>query len=341
MPAPTLSHHRATHRGYITWKKRRVYIPGRWPADQKNPPLEIVAGYGEILRRLAREVQADGTQDSTQDFAQAEKQVVPHIPVWRLAKDFLVWARTHYQVSNEAESLAFAIKPLVELFGELPAADFSPKKLKAYRAHLEAQGKTRQGVNKKCNLVKRVFRWGAEEELIPVTVHQALRVVSPLRKGHTAAPESVRKGLVDEETVKATLPHLPRQVAALVELGLHCGARPSELCRITTGAIDRTDAEVWFFVPVTHKTASRGKVRQIPLGPKCIEILKPFLRDDEPDAFLFSPKERMEELRQEMRASRQTKVQPSQLDRSKAEPEKKPRDRYDTDSLIGAIHAAC
>ena len=77
---------------------------------------------------------------------------------------------------------------------------------------------------------------------------------------------------------------------------------------MTTGQIDRT-GELWLYSPDKHKTDELGKVREIPLGPKAQEILKPRLKAD-PDAPLFSPIEATERQYAERRASRRPRTPP-------------------------------
>lgn len=113
------------------------------------------------------------------------------------------------------------------------------------------------------------------------------------------------------------------------------------MCSITSGVIDMAEPDCWFYLPDRHKTKNRDhmqqRVRQIPLGPRCMEILRARLRPQNPDAFLFSPAERMAELRQVQRAKRKTRVQPSQQDRSTESPRKTPGLQYTTSSLTHAI----
>jgi hypothetical protein len=53
--------------------------------------------------------------------------------------------------------------------------------------------------------VKRVFKWAAAEEFVPITVYQALRTLAGLRKGRTEARESEPVKPVDLAHVNATL----------------------------------------------------------------------------------------------------------------------------------------
>jgi hypothetical protein len=99
--------------------------------------------------------------------------------------------------------------------------------------------------------------------------------------------------------------------------------------------IDRS-GRVWTFTPETHKTEHHGRERRVYLGPTAQEILRPWLRT-ELTAYLFSPREAMEHRLTERRRNRKSKVQPSQQNRSKAKPKRKPGGRYDTRSLYHAV----
>ena len=79
--------------------------------------------------------------------------------------------------------------------------------------------------------------------------------------------------------------------------------------------IDMTGA-VWLYTPRSHKTGYLGREKQVPLGPKAQEILKPFLGRP-PEAYLFCPAE-AEAWRNEQRVvhrnpERRTKVFPCEL----------------------------
>jgi integrase len=58
-------------------------------------------------------------------------------------------------------------------------------------------------------------------------------------------------------------------------------------------------------------------------------------------AYLFSPAEAMDELRAQQRQSRKTKVQPSQRNRKKGRPKRRPGQRYRVGSYAYAIRRAC
>jgi len=98
--------------------------------------------------------------------------------------------------------------------------------------------------------------------------------------------------------------------------------------------------DVWVYSPSIHKNMWRGHVRQVPLGPKAQEILRPFM-NRRADAFFFSPAESEAERNAAKRKNRKSPMTPSHAARKpKARPGRAKRERYDTDSYRGAIDYA-
>lgn len=57
-------------------------------------------------------------------------------------------------------------------------------------ARMIAIGWSRKTVNKQGGRIKRMFKWGVSQELIPAFVYQALSTVNGLRRGRTEARET-------------------------------------------------------------------------------------------------------------------------------------------------------
>jgi integrase len=184
-----------------------------------------------------------------------------------------------------------------------------------------------------------MFKWGVSEELVPPSVHEALRSVAGLRKGRSAAREKppVRPG--PDGDVEAIRPFVGRRIWAMVELQRLTGMRPGEVVIMRAADLDRS-GDVWVYTPARHKTEHRGKAREIYIGPKGQAVLLPWLEADA-RPFLFSAAEAIREQKTERRARRKTRVQPSQEDRSKARPRKVPGDHYTAASYRRAIQVAC
>ncbi len=197
---------------------------------------------------------------------------------------FMEWAVTHYRTpdgkpTTEIGELKWSLRPLKELYGDTPAVEFGPKALATVRQHMIGLGWCRSLVNKRADRIRRVFKWGTSEELVPVAVHQALKTLAGLRKGRTEARESEPVKPVDPAHVDATLPFLNRHVRAMVELQRLTGMRPGEACALVVGDVDRS-GELWVYRPTERKTRHRGKSRVIPFGPRARAVHTAFLIGD-------------------------------------------------------------
>jgi hypothetical protein len=83
-----------------------------------------------------------------------------------------------------------ALRVVRSLYGAAPARDFGPKALKATRQRMIDKGWSRSYTNAQVDRVRRMFRWAAEEELLPGQVYQDLKTVYGLRYGKTEARET-------------------------------------------------------------------------------------------------------------------------------------------------------
>ncbi|MDG3004259.1 tyrosine-type recombinase/integrase [Paludisphaera mucosa] len=230
--------------------------------------------------------------------------------------------------------------PSARFDGSTAPADFGPLALKAVRQATIELGICRKEVNKRIRHIVRMFRWAVENELVAPTVHAALKAVRGGSPGGGDRGPGVRPVRpVPDAAVDAIRPYASRQVWAMIELQRLTGMRPGEVCQIRPCDVDRGE-RTWTYTPDSHNTEHHGKVRRIYFGPRAREVLLPWLLRDS-TAFLFSPAEAVAERLAAMRARRKSPVQPSQLDRSKADPARSPRDRYDVSAYNRAIDYAC
>jgi integrase len=215
------------------------------------------------------------------------------------------------------------------------ARDFGPLQLKAVRQAMVDANNCRNVVNKRTSRIVRIVKWAVSEGMIPPSVHHGLRAVDGLRRGRCGVRESEPVKPVPDAFVDAIKTYVSRQVWTMVELQRLTGMRPGEVCFMRTIDID-TSGRVWTYTPASHKTEHHGRERRIHLGPTAQSILRPWLRT-ELRAYLFSPAEAMAERRAEMRERRKTRVQPSQQNRAKSRPAKRPGDVYTVESYRRAI----
>jgi integrase len=276
---------------------------------------------------------------------------------------FRFWphAEQHYRhpdgtTTNELDDFKYSLRPLKHLYGHTAAQDFGPLALKAVRQRMidgyehpkygPQRPLCRGVVNQRVGRIRRLFKWAVENELVPPSVLLGLKAVRGLQQGRSQARETEPIKPVPESFVEAILPHVRPPVAAMVQLQRLTGMRPGEVVIMRAIDLDMT-GKVWLYRPGSdqgrhgaHKTAHRGQDRIISIGPRGQEIIRQWLKP-ELYAYLFSPRETMAALRRKQRQERKTKLQPSQMNRRKQKPKRKPGDRYRVGSYAVAIARGC
>lgn len=350
---PKLQHHRATGQARVKIAGRDYYC-GRWGSKESISKYhrllaEFFNGNGAAPVLEGKPAADSGTVHAvTVSPRGVQASAGPlkddlRICVCDIAARYLLHAETYYRdvrgrKTSSYDGARMAVRALEPYF-DVPATEFGPLRLQSMRALLVEQGRPRVTCNRIVKAVRRLFKWSASQELIPVSVSDALATVDPLLAHRTTAPELPPVRPVPDDVLEATIAHLPKVVADMARLHRLTGARPSELCSMRPADIDRSDAEVWEYRPVHHKTAWRGEERVIHIGPKAQAILEPYLKRPA-DVFCFSPRESEDARHEEQRASRKSPVQPSQRNRRKKNPKRPAGDCYTRDSYRRAIQRA-
>lgn len=109
-------------------------------------------------------------------------------------------------------------KRLKKLYVSTKVVEFGPLSLKSIRQTLIDEQHSRVWINRQINRIRRIFKWGVENEIVPAAILQALQAVAPLKKGRSAAREMPPVKPVPEEHVTAVLPYVSPQVAAMIRL---------------------------------------------------------------------------------------------------------------------------
>jgi integrase len=297
--------------------------------------------------RVIAEWEANGRRLPSAGGARA-----PDISINELLLSYVQFCEGYYRhpdgtATSEADNIRLALRPLRQLYGHTPAADFDSLALEALREEMTRGGRCRNRVNKDISRVRRLFRWAAAKKLVPVAVHDSLATVEGLKAGRSAARETAPVRPVADHVVEATLPHMRPQVAAMVRLQLLTGMRPGEVVVMRGMDLEMT-GKVWAYHPGSdqgahgkHKTAHRGQDRVILIGPRAQDVLRPWLRLNLQE-YLFQPREAMEQYRAELRRDRKTPLTPSQANRRpKKNPRRAPSDRYRVSSYDHAAMDAC
>ena len=90
---------------------------------------------------------------------------------------------------SRKNAIKYVLRALNELYGKQPASLFSPTALKSLRRRWIENGLGRSSINLYVSIVRQVFDWGGEEEIVPADTVHALRMVKQLKRGQTAAVE--------------------------------------------------------------------------------------------------------------------------------------------------------
>jgi len=251
----------------------RVRIAGRdyllGPYDSEQSRIK----YGKLISELAGGLPVDPLAGCNRPQSATDAG----LSVAALLLAFLRHAESYYikngEQTDEVACFKSAMRPVRELFALIPAKDFSPLNLKAVQQRYVALGWSRGFCNSSINRVRRIFKWGVGEGLIPVPTWQALQAIPPLKAGHTTAPDYKRREAVSDEHLEAVRPHLRREYRDLFDLLLATGARPSELLGLQMSDINTRD-EVWIAELADHKNVNRGLSRKLFFGPQSQLILR-------------------------------------------------------------------
>jgi integrase len=276
-PVPSYSHHKPSDQAYVRIPDgnggRRVVYLGKYGSPESQAEYRRILAELETGPPLAVAVLTAGRSQT-------------QLTVNEVLFAFMQWAGTHYRTpdgepTNEVAEIRRSIIPLRRLYGHTPAAEFGPKSLEAVRQHMVELDWCRTSVNHCVNRLKRVFKWAASQELVPVAVHQSLCTLNPLRAGRCDARESEPVRPVNPAHVAATQRFLTPHLRCMVELQRLTGMRPGEVCKLRMIEVDTTGA-VWVCRPPRHKTAYRGKARAIYIGPRAQALIATFLRGNSP-----------------------------------------------------------
>lgn len=158
------------------------------------------------------------------------------------------WIRERKPSGKAIQEMKSSIKILDEITGEKPIGDYTKKDLIAVKNHLLSQpGKDGDGlasdtINKRLNLLKGLFSYAAENEIIDTNLMVGVSV--PKTKYTKRKPFT--EGDLDLLFDPAKLPLLNKpSYRWLLLLGLYTGARLNELCQLRCNDL-KQDKGVWY-----------------------------------------------------------------------------------------------
>jgi len=324
--------HKPTGLARVIIDGRHVYL-GVYGSDESR---------GQYGRLIAERFGQDKVPENTSPPSPAAAITVSEL-VLRYWQDRV---QPLYQKNGKATDrqshMRLALAPLRRLYGKTLAVEFGPRKLKAVREDIIADGYRRRGglnrkyVNDHIRIIKRMFRWCVGEELLPrdqgASLCNALDSVENLRKNEDhRVTESTKVKSVPDGDVTRTLPFMSPQIRTMVQLLQLTGMRPDEVTVMRPMDISQRK-DIWLYRPELHKLEHKDIERIVPLGPTAQELLTPWLNRNQ-TAYLFSPREVVEANHDRRRKSQKTKVNKTNR--------RQPRDHYDDESLCQAVTRAC
>lgn len=214
-----------------------------------------------------------------------------------------------------------ALRPLMRLFGETPAADFDDLRLEQVRTALtsgswmndaerERRRKHRQPVgwcravaNAAIRRVRTCWRWAERQKLVPKGSWANLRTLPSLLPNTPGVREGERRRGSTRAELDRVLPCVQpgkrsRPCACMLELQWLTGMRSGEVCIMRPCDLDRESGptvdgvRVWLYRPAHHKNEGKGKARVVAIGPTAQEVLTPWLEGAAPEQYLFRPQGR-------------------------------------------------
>ncbi len=267
--------------------------------------------------------------------------------VAELVAAFVAWATIRYQKNGKPTSeislYRAALAPVIDLYGDLDANDFGPLALTVCRDTL-AKRHCREKVNQHVGRIRRVWKWGVSKEIVRNGTWQALTSVEGLRASELPNRPKIKPVAI--ERVNAIEQYVLPPVWAMIQLQLWSAMRPGEVTQMRTCDIHVEDPGLpevvrklcWVYRPASHKTEHHERERLILLGPQAQEILRAWMRPEEPEAFLFSPAEAVAYARAKRVA--EAKTHKANF-KPKRHPKRVPRPFYDTHAYGTAIERGC
>ncbi len=191
--------------------------------------------------------------------------------------------------SKTTYEASYTARELTEQHATCLVIEFGPLAFKAIRSQIVAKGRSRQGVNRLMNRIRRCIRWGVGEELVPADRIHALSSVDGLR--HGTAHETEPRRAADPKAVEVCIRWLEGQdnfgAAGIIRFIRATGCRPSEATAMRWHEV-MLAGDMPHYRPASHKTAHHGIDRVIPLNSDAIAAVNSCLKLRQVEGLVFT-----------------------------------------------------
>lgn len=285
--------------GTIWINRNRFWWKVRLPGTSKRkayplvPPGESIALHKERGRSLAESVAWRMYEDATRQSALHTEP--DGLTLDQVCSKFLSWAATYYRHpdgthTGETYNCELALRELRSRYRDKYINEITYHDILRARDNMVEQGITRQVINQRVGIWKRLFAWALDARLCTAHVKAEVWAINSLKRNRSPAAEGTGQSPVSHKEIKKVLPYLPPILQTMVLIHELCGARPNEICQMKPCLIDRR-RNVWVFEPEQHKTQHTGRHRVICLGPRSQGLLKPLLENRDGTEYIFRPRD--------------------------------------------------
>ena len=175
---PKYCHHKSSGQAIVNFGGRTYYLGKHGTPESKARYQEAIAQWGQQNRQ---------TVESVDVPRQVQALAVAQL-ILRHYKHALCYYRDK---TGKSTGTAERLKPVLRLlrgcFGSTRVADFDPLALQHLQKKMIEVDSSRSYINMNTARVKRMFRWGTAQELVPAGVMQRLDAVHGLKVGRTEA----------------------------------------------------------------------------------------------------------------------------------------------------------
>jgi integrase len=221
---PSNRKHKASGRAVVTLDGTDIYLGPYGTAASRKEYDRVIGEWLAAGRRLPAR---DGAGMS----------------IAELIESYRHFAETYYRKpdgsdSGEIKPIKLAMRQLRKLHGKASVSDFGPLALKGVRQGMIDAGRCRTYIKQQVGRIKRLFKWGVENELVAADAYHALQAVTGLKEGRTLARESEPVEPVPDALVEAVRPLVSPQVRAMIDVQLSTGMRPGEVVAMRRADLD-------------------------------------------------------------------------------------------------------
>ncbi len=193
------------------------------------------------------------------------------------------WSTRDGESSNELMNTRLAHRELLALYGNEPAAEMTPAKLRTVQRAMCEAGLCATSVNSRVKRIRRAVRWATARMLLPPDVLQGLLAVESVRPPQAPLRPRVRCALVEDvlKTINkmGDLQRGGNVAGDICRLILLTGMRPGEVTAMRGEEIEVCPDGPWTYCVTSHKNTWRDKNRTVKIGPKAQAILRGYLHD--------------------------------------------------------------